>query len=117
MSIQYIQENTVPFILFTVGGAAVHSYGRLILHETVITDRHQLQPPNNDTGDGRIECAVSRGEARLSYSRYNVPNADSQKATAVIPAGNFSNFVNIEGGCGDIYHYLFLSDGEMCVSA
>ena len=117
MSIQYIQENTVPFILFTVGGTAVHSYGRLILNERAITDRHQLQPPNNDTGDGRIECTVSSGEARFSYSQYNVPNAVSQKATAVIPAGNFSNFVNIEGSCGGIFHYLFLSDGEMCVSA
>ena len=56
---------------------------------------------------------MSSGEARLPYGRYSVPNADSQKATAVIPAGNFSNFVNIEGRCGGIYHYLFLSGGEM----
>ena len=96
-----------------LGGVVVHSYSRLILHERVITDRHQLQPPNNDTGDGRIECTVSRGEARFRYRGYNVPNADSQKATAVIPAGDFSNFVNIEGSCGGIYHYLFLSNGEM----
>ena len=57
---------------------------------------------------------MSSGEARFSYSRYSVPNADSQKATAAIPAGDFSNFVNIEGRCGGIYNYLFL-DGEMCV--
>jgi hypothetical protein len=106
-------EASQQFLLNVAGGAAVHSYGRRILNERVITDRHQLQPPNNDTGDGRIECTVSSGEARFSYSRYNVPNADSQKATAVIPAGDFSNFVNIEGSCGGIYHYLFLSNGEM----
>ena len=87
----------------------------------MITDRHQLQPPNSDTGDGRIECTVSSGQARFTYhgqasnNAYNVPNAGSQRATAVIPAGDFSNFVNIEGSCGGIYHYLFLSNGEMCV--
>ena len=105
-----------------LGGAVVHSYGRLILHERVITDRHQLQPPNNDTGDGRIECTVSsgearfeyHGEARFSYRRYNELNTDSQKATAVIPAGGFRSLVNIEESCGGIYHYLFLSNGEMC---
>ena len=96
-----------------LGGVVVHSYGRLILHERVITDRHQLQPPNNDTGDGRIECTVSSGQARFGYSRYRVQDTDSQKATAVIPAGDFRNFVNIEGSCGGIYHYLFLSNGEM----
>ena len=56
---------------------------------------------------------MSSEEAKFSYSQYNVPNAVSQKATAVIPAGDFSNFVNIEGHCGGIYHYLFISDGEM----
>ena len=57
---------------------------------------------------------MSGGQAEFSYGRYKVQNAGSQKATAVIPAGDFSNFVNIEGSCGGIYHYLFLSDGEMC---
>ena len=59
---------------------------------------------------------MSSGQARFSYSRYNVPNADSQKVTAVIPAGGFRNFLNIEGSCGGIYHYLFLSGGEMGIN-
>ena len=61
---------------------------------------------------------MSSGEAEFSYSKYNVPNADSQKATAVIPAGDFSTFVNIEGDCGGIYHYFFLSyaGGEMGIN-
>ena len=119
----YISEyrKIIPFILCTLGGTVVHSYGRLILHERAITDRHQLQPPNNDTGDGRIECAVSSGVARfryfvengISYSEYNVPPAGNQKASAVILADDFSNFVNIEGGCSGIYHYLFLSRGDI----
>ena len=114
--IEYVLR-LVIFNNFTnvLGGAVVHSYGRLILHERVITDRHQLQPPNNDNGDGRIECAVSSGEARFSYGRYNVPNADSKKATAVIPAGDFNprNFRDVEGSCGSIYHYLYLVNGEI----
>ena len=62
---------------------------------------------------------MSSGQARFTYHggasnrRYSVLNADSKKATAVIPAGDFRNFVNIEGSCGGIYHYLFLSRGEM----
>jgi hypothetical protein len=115
----YIPEyrKIIPFILYTLGGAVVHSYGRLILHERVITDGHQLQPPNDDNGDGRIECTVSSGGATFGYNRYNAPNGNSGKTIAVIPAGDFSNFVNLEGGCGGIYHYLFLSDGEctLCI--
>ena len=98
-------------ISHTTGGAVVHSYGRLILNEGVITDRHQLQPPNNDNEDGRIECTVSSGEAKFMYRGYTVSDADNRRATAAILV-DFSNFDNTEGDCGDIYHYLFLSDGK-----
>ena len=98
-----------------LGGAVVHSYGRLILNERVITDRHQLQPPNNDTGDGRIECTVSSGEARFSNRRYEILTNDSQKAIIDIPGEMFNNFTNMEGYCAqpDMYYYLFLSKGEI----
>ena len=33
-------------------------------------------------------------------------------ATLVIRDEAFNNFVNIEGRCAGIYHYLFLSNGE-----
>ena len=49
----------------------------------------------------------------FGYTKYRVSDTDDQKATAVIPADDFSNFVNIEGSCGGIYHYFFLSNGEM----
>ena len=113
-SVVCTHEYTPLILLRIIGGAVVHSYGRLIFHERVITDRRQLQPPNNDTGDGRIECIVSSGQARFNYRGYNVPNADSQKATAVIQVGS-RNFVNIEGDCDGIYHYLFLSNGEIII--
>jgi hypothetical protein len=107
----------------TLDGRVVHSYGRLIFHERVITDRHELQPPNNDTGDGRIECAVNRGEANFHYipqttfiySKTTLNN--DKKAIAVIPTSYFRRFKNTEGYCGSTYrhyyNYLLLSDGEM----
>ena len=117
-----VQENTVSFILCTLGGAVVHSYGRLILNETVITDRHQLQPPNNDNGDGRIECAVSSGEAKFDYTRDGLSSITSNEvherksgseATFEIEPPALKHFRNLEGDCGSIYHYLYLSNGEM----
>ena len=114
-------DTLVYFILCTLDGQVVHSYGRLIFHERVITDKQQLQPPNNDSGDGRIECRVSSGEARFSYFGRNVTNDTSEdvhqirsgsNATVVIRDGAFKNFVNFEGKCAGIYYYLFLSDGE-----
>ena len=58
---------------------------------------------------------MSRGQAKFIYTKYNVPTADSRKATVVIAAGGFSNFRNIEGYCANVkhYHHLFLSDGKM----
>ena len=56
----------------TLGGQVIHSYGRLIYDERVITDQQQLQPPNNDSGDGRIECRVSNREARFIFFGYTV---------------------------------------------
>ena len=91
------------------------------MNETVITDKQQLQPPDNEGGDGRIECRVSSGWASFIYHRYTVPtftNQDVQDiksssyAIGLIEAKNFNNFVNFEGKCNNTYHYLFLSGGE-----
>ena len=111
----------VYFILCTLGGQVVHSYGRLILNERVITDKQLLQPPNNDSGDGRIECRVSSGEAMFSYHGRTVFTGTSgdvhqiisgSTATVVIRDRVFNNFVNFEGNCAGIFHYLFLFNGE-----
>ena len=113
-------DKLVYFILCTLGGQVVHSYGRLILNERVITDKQQLQPPNNASGDGRIECRVSSEKTRFHYSGHNdsfVTSGDIQitigsTATLVIKDSVFNNFVNFEGKCAGIFHYLFLSNGE-----
>ena len=114
-------DTLVYFLLCTLGGKVVHSYGRLIFNERVITDKQQLQPPNNASGDGRIECRVSSGEAMPSYHGRTVPTGTSgdvhrtisgSTATLVIRDRVFNNFVNFEGNCAGIYHYLFLCNGE-----
>jgi hypothetical protein len=66
---------------------------------------------------------VSSGEARFYYTTQTtfiysktILNND-KKAIAVIPAGGFRRFKNVEGYCGSThrhyYNYLLLSDGEM----
>ena len=114
-------DTLVYFILCALGGQVVHSYGRLIVNERVITDKQQLQPPNIDSGDGRIVCRVSSGEAEYSYVSpgasgesdvYQIKSRSRSTSTVVIRDRIFNNFVNLEGGCAGIYHYLFLSEGE-----
>ena len=113
-------DTLVHFIMCTLGGQVVHSYGRLILNERVITDKQQLQPPNNDSGDGRIVCTNSSGGTMYSYHGRTVPTDTSgdvriisgSNVTIVISERAFNNFVNSEGNCAGIYHYLFLSNGE-----
>ena len=117
-------DTLVYFVLCTLGGQVVHSYGRLILNERAITEKQQLQPPNNTNGDGRIECRVSSGEAMFSYHGRTVTTDTSvdvhqiisgSTATVVIRDRVFNNyFINFEGNCSGIYHYLFLSNGEWC---
>ena len=64
---------------------------------------------------------MSSGEARFDYHGRTVPTGTSgdvyqiisgSTATVVIKERAFNNFVNFEGNCAGIYHYLFLSDGE-----
>ena len=98
-------EQVVSYSACSVGGAVVHSYGRLIFHERVITDRHQLQPPNNDNGDGKITCRA--GEARFTY--YGIKASTNP---LILSVDVLNNFKNAEGMCHRIYHHLFLSNGE-----
>ena len=68
-----------------------------------------------------IECRVSSGNASFSYHGRPVTGGTSGEvhqiksestATVVIRDRTFKNFVNFEGNCAGIYHYLFLSNGE-----
>jgi hypothetical protein len=101
------QYTVRTFILCIIDGpgAVVHSYGRLIFHERVITDRHQLQPPNNDNGDGRIACGG--GKAKFTYYGIKAPTNP-----LILSVDVFKHFKNTEGMCHRIYHHLFLSNGK-----
>ena len=111
------------YILHTLGGHVVHSYGRLIFDESVITDKQQLQPPNSDRGDGMLECRVSSRRAEFGYHglTYELQTFTSleiyeirsgSNTTVLIKSGGFNNFLNFNGHCNCIHHYLFLSNGE-----
>ena len=107
-----------------LGGKVVHSYGRLILNEAVISDRQQLQPPNNVSGNGRIECRVINGEAKFNYFGYDVSTdtskdvyrtGDDGESNAVVIKQKARNFA-MEGKCAGLFHYLFLKNGERCIT-
>ena len=64
---------------------------------------------------------MSSREAKFEYHGHTVTTNTSgdihqiisgSTATVVIRARAFNNFVNFEGNCAGIYHYLFLSNGE-----
>ena len=64
---------------------------------------------------------MSSGGARFLYHGRTVLTGTSEDvhqiisgstATLVIRDEAFNNFVNFEGECAGIYHYLFLSGGE-----
>ena len=67
---------------------------------------------------------MSSGGARFGYhglttSIYTSGNIrlirSGSTATAVIRDRAFNNFVNFEGSCAGIFHYLFLYKGEQCM--
>ena len=115
------------FLKCVLGGQVVHSYGRLILHESVISDREQLQRPNRSRGGGKIECRVSSGNASFTYHGLNdtitgykmvKPGEDHSESknkvsVDIVPkALRHPNKFAIEGHCAGIYHYLFLRKGK-----
>ena len=67
---------------------------------------------------------MSSGGARFGYHGHTAPTGTSGDvheirngpiANVVIRDRAFNNFVNLEGSCAGIYHYLFLSKGEQCM--
>ena len=59
---------------------------------------------------------IYRGQTVSTNSSEDVHQIRSQSnATVVIRDRVFNNFVNFEGNCAHLYHYLFLSYGEQCI--
>ena len=112
----------ISFIV--IGGHVIHSYGRLVHHEHVITRGDQLLPPDDVAGPGRMDCIRTAPET----ARWNVafvggqpPNnsvnnsdgGDDQMATLFFNRSYLSTntFKNAEGYCGE-YFYLYLIPGN-----
>ena len=49
-----VYEMNSPLII--IGGHVIHSYGRLVHHNQVITKGDQLLPPGDGTEPGRMDC-------------------------------------------------------------
>ena len=112
-------------LIVIIGGHVIHSYGRLVQSEHVITRGDQLLPPGNVTGPGRMDCIRTAPETAsfaLSFSGGQPPNnnlvnrsdgADDQMATLFFnqPYVSMNTFKNVEGSCGT-YFYLYLISGN-----
>ena len=93
------------------GGRVVHSEGRLIPHESAITDLQQISVAD---GMGMIICTVSSGTARFSTTGDGVTLATGQSTAALtVNDINVDTFGNRDVECvnqvRNIYFYLFPS--------
>ena len=58
-----------------IGGHVIHSYGRLVHSQHVITRGDQLLPPGNETAPGRMDCIRTAPEtARFKFFGAKQPN-------------------------------------------
>ena len=115
-------------LIIIIGGHVIHSYGRLVHREHVITRGDQLLPPGDGTGPGRLDCIKTAPEtARSAFSGGKPPNNsvsqsdkdDDQIDTLFFNRSYLSmNTFNVEGSCrganhtGDTYFYLYLLPGN-----
>ena len=117
-----VYEMNSPLIV--IGGHVIHSYGRLVHHNQVITKGDQLLPPGDGTGPGRMDCIRPAPEiARFDVifvggqPSNNLVNqsdgGDDQMATLFFKRSYLSmnTFKNLEGPCGT-YFYLYLLPGN-----
>ena len=100
------------------GGSVVHSYGRLIPHEFLITDPQQISGPD---GIGRITCTVNSGTARFGANGGTVVGGgvsetrNGATATLAVNPSNVDSFWNRQLFCIKIYtnyFYLFISSAS-----
>ena len=53
--------------IIVIGGHVIHSYGRLVHHNQVITKGDQLLPPGDGTEPGRMDCIRTATETLVLY--------------------------------------------------
>ena len=114
-------------LIIVIGGHVIHSYGRLVHREHVITRGDQLLPPGDGTGPGRMDCiktapepphfAFFGGDPPSNLVNQSVENGD-QMATLYFKRSYLSmnTSKNVEGSCErrnrDTYFYIYLLPGN-----
>ena len=117
-------------LIIVIGGHVIHSYGRLVHHEHVITRGDQLLTPGDVTEPGRMDCIRTAPEtAHFEFSGGKPSNNllsqsvddDDEMATLFFNRSYLSmnTSKNVEGSCRganrtrDIYFYLYLLPGNI----
>ena len=113
-------------LIIVIGGYVVHSYGRLVHHEHVITRGDQVLPPFGVTGPGRMDCIINaQVPARFGFDGTSPPNnlvnqsvEDGDQMDILLFNQSYlsmDNFNNVEGFCRGMnrnpFFYLYLSQG------
>ena len=113
--------------LHLLEGNSIHSYGRLIHFQHIITRVEQLLPPGYKTGTGRMDCtrtklepaAIVLKETSIGTNRardpvYRSVENDPEMDTIFFKPSYLDNFNITEGYCTNSrnsYFYLALSPG------
>ena len=118
-------------LIIVIGGNVIHSYGRLVHHEHVITRGDQLLPPGDVAGPGRMDCIRTAPETarfKVTFVGGEPPNnlvnqsdgGGDQMATLFFDPSYLSmnTFKNLEGPCTrkggnhGTYFYIYLLPGN-----
>ena len=113
-------------LIIIIGGHVIHSYGRLVHFEHVITRGDQLLPPGDGTAPGRMDCIRTAPET-ASFQLVNPMPSNNfiyqpvedppnpQMATLLFNRSYLSmnSFENAEGFCVKTltFFYIFLLAG------
>ena len=116
--------------IIVIGGHAVHSYGRLVHYNQVITKGDQLLPPGNGTEPGRMDCKRTAtetphfvffgGDPPSNLVNQSVEDGD-RMATLFFKRSYLSmnTSKNVEGSCEggnrNTYFYIYLLPGNTYV--
>ena len=124
--ITLIQVYEMNCFIIVIGGHVIHSYGRLVHREHVITRGDQLQPPGDGTGPGRMDCIkTARETAHFVFKGgkggveppdnliYQSVEDDDQMATLFFNRAflSMNNFI-AEYSCHGTYILFYLSPGN-----
>ena len=105
----------------------MHSYGRLVHSQQVITRKDQLLLPGDIRGPGKIECTRTKQRAYFALHRtgihrnaeqglfYRNVRTDHERDTLMFRTSNMNRIKNTMGFCtiiDETFFYLFLLPGK-----